>query len=68
MNRPRSKSSVKSVFDGKTVAVITRKGYKVQNKLGQGAFGIVYKAVKADGKLSAVKVIGTLLVYKVSLL
>lgn len=46
------------------MAVITRKGYKVQNKLGQGAFGIVYKAVKADGKLSAVKVIGTLLLYK----
>lgn len=60
-SKSSSKSSVKSAFDGKTVAVISHKGYKVQNKLGQGAFGIVYKAVNKDGQLSAVKVIGKFL-------
>ncbi|KAH9409011.1 protein serine threonine kinase [Tyrophagus putrescentiae] len=56
-SKSSSKSSVKSAFDGKTVAVIAHKGYKVLNKLGQGAFGVVYKAVNRDGQLSAVKVI-----------
>ena len=44
-------------FDQKTVAVFTHKRYRVENKLGQGAFGVVYKVTNLDnGTLAAVKV------------
>lgn len=57
-----SKSSKTSdeehLFGGKIRAVIEHKGYKVENKLGQGAFGVVFKAVRvADGVPAAIKVI-----------
>lgn len=53
------KSSVSTVsFCPKTQAVIRHKGYKVENKLGQGAYGVVFKATNVrTGQLSAVKVI-----------
>lgn len=45
-------------IDDKTQAVFDKKGYQLQAKLGQGAFGLVYKAinVKRDNQLCAVKV------------
>lgn len=52
-----SSNSKTSVFDAKVSAVFEHKGYKVENKLGQGAFGVVYKAINRDGQLAAVKVI-----------
>lgn len=52
-----SSNSKTSVFEGKTAAVFEHKGYKVENKLGQGAFGVVYKATNREGQLAAVKVI-----------
>jgi len=53
-----SASSSSANFDAKTMAVIEHKGYAVANKLGEGAYGQVYKAVyRKTGKLSAVKVI-----------
>lgn len=52
-----NKSTPSSNFDSKTTAVIGHKGYRVENKLGQGAFGVVFKAVNKEGQLSAVKVI-----------
>ncbi len=54
---PKSRSSSRGSFDGKTLAVISYKGYKVEKKLGEGAFGIVYKATNRQGQLFAVKVI-----------
>ncbi|XP_017490681.1 PREDICTED: testis-specific serine/threonine-protein kinase 1-like [Rhagoletis zephyria] len=51
------KSPSNNAFDGKTLAVIAHKGYKIENKLGAGAFGTVYKAVNRQGQYSAVKVI-----------
>jgi testis-specific serine kinase len=45
-------------FDPKTLAVIEHKGYQLQNKLGAGAFGQVFKAYnKNTNQLAAVKVI-----------
>ncbi len=52
-----SSNSKTSTFEGKITAVFAHKGYKVENKLGQGAFGVVYKAVNRDGQFAAVKVI-----------
>ncbi|XP_017463402.1 PREDICTED: testis-specific serine/threonine-protein kinase 4-like, partial [Rhagoletis zephyria] len=48
-------------IDSKTQAVFTKKGYQLQAKLGQGAFGQVYKAinVKRDNQVCAVKVMDT---------
>lgn len=44
--------------DDKVKAVLTKKGYQLQCKIGSGAFGQVYKAinVKKDNQISAVKV------------
>ena len=36
----------------KTVAVINRKGYSLRNKLGEGAFGVVYRATRRSSKSS----------------
>ena len=45
-------------FDPKVQAVFRHKGYRVENKLGAGAYGVVYKAVSLkDGQFAAVKVI-----------
>ncbi len=45
-------------IDDKSKAVFKKKGYQLQSKLGQGAFGQVYKAVnfKRDNQVCAVKV------------
>jgi len=44
-------------IDSKTHAVFKRKGYRFESKLGEGAFGQVYKAVNfKDNFLSAVRV------------
>ena len=44
-------------LDERTKAVFERKGYKVTDKISEGAFGKVYKAkLISDGTLSAVKV------------
>jgi len=54
----KSSKSTSGSFCPKTQAVIARRGYMVEDKLGQGAFGVVYKAVhKTSNQLSAVKVI-----------
>jgi len=48
-------------FDTKTLAVIEHKGYMVKEKLGEGAYGQVFKALSKDGtQLAAVKVIALL--------
>lgn len=43
-------------FDSKISALFNHKGYKIMNKLGQGAYGKVYKAMDSSGRISAVKV------------
>ena len=43
-------------FDSKISALFNHKGYKIMNKLGQGAYGKVYKAMDSSGRVSAVKV------------
>ena len=56
-----SKGSIKNEFadiDDKTKAVFHKKGYELMGKLGEGAFGLVYKAknFKKNDQLCAVKV------------
>lgn len=47
-------------LDPKTAAVFQKKGYEVQTKIGEGAFGKVYKARSTkDGIMTAVKVMDT---------
>ena len=54
---PEEKKDEMPELDPKTEAVFKKKGYKLQKKLSQGAFGQVYKAVNTqNGDLYAVKV------------
>lgn len=47
-------------LDPKTAAVFQKKGYEVTEKIGEGAFGKVYKARSTkDGMMTAVKVMDT---------
>ncbi|KAJ6216650.1 hypothetical protein RDWZM_007807 [Blomia tropicalis] len=43
-------------FDPKTQALFNHKGYRIEKKLGAGAFGQVYKAIDKNGQALAVKV------------
>ena len=56
-NSIHSSAEISKNFDQKTMAVVAHKGYKIEKKLGAGAFGVVFKAVKRNGQLAAVKVI-----------
>lgn len=44
-------------FGVKTMAVISKKGYKLERKLAAGAFGVVYKGTNTEGQEVAVKVV-----------
>ena len=47
-------------LDPKTAAVFQKKGYDVMERIGEGAFGKVYKARSTkDGIMTAVKVMDT---------
>lgn len=58
MSRLSSSSKKEGIeLDEKTKAVFERKGYRVTDKISEGAFGKVYKAkLISSGELSAVKV------------
>ena len=52
-----SKSAVSQCFDSKTMAVVRHKGYEVEKKLNEGAFGQVFKGRNVHtGELVAIKV------------
>lgn len=54
------KPKEKIQLDPRTKAVFDRKGYEVQTKISEGAFGKVYKALRTEtGKMAAVKVMDT---------
>ena len=52
------KRQQQELFSPKVLALIEHKGFKVENKLGQGSYGVVYKAMLIQtGQLAAIKVI-----------
>lgn len=56
VDKRNSKASIS--FDSKMMMVLKHKKYEVQQQLGAGAFGIVFKAIKTDGSnICAVKVL-----------